>query len=36
MEKEYEKQKLVLGYDEEVKMWLEHHPIVANLRGEPI
>ncbi len=37
MEKEeYDKQKLALGLDDEVKIWLEHHQIVAIYVGEPI
>jgi hypothetical protein len=35
MEKE-DKQKLALGLDDEVKIWLEHHQIVAIYGGEPI
>jgi hypothetical protein len=33
---EYEKQRPALGLDDEVKMWLEQHQMVAIRRNEPI
>ncbi len=35
-EEEYEKQRLALGLDDEMNMWLEQHQIVAICPSEPI